>query len=106
MRIIMEIDPIPYSNRELDMKFTDIMDTLNRIETQTTATNGKVAKVTVWKEQATGAGWAFGACLTVIIVPIAGLVLYNQFTEPIRIQQAVKDSVSSYFNQYDIRIQP
>ena len=36
-----------YSNRELDEKFDRIKAQLDRIETQTTATNGKVRKITI-----------------------------------------------------------
>lgn len=35
----------PYQNREIDEKFTDIKDTLLRIEAQTTKTNGRVNKL-------------------------------------------------------------
>lgn len=35
----------PYANREIDEKFTDIKDTLLRIEAQTTKTNGRVNKL-------------------------------------------------------------
>lgn len=97
---------IPYSNRELDEKFTDIMDSLGRIEIQTTTTNGKVAKISIWKEQTTGRLQAFGLCLMVIIVPLAGWVLYNQSTEPDRIQKATKEAVSAYFQDYNVRVTP
>ena len=35
----------PYQNREIDEKFTDIKETLIRIEKQTTKTNGRVTKL-------------------------------------------------------------
>lgn len=34
-----------YQNREIDEKFRDIKETLGRIETQTTRTNGRVTKI-------------------------------------------------------------
>ena len=34
-----------YTNRELDSKFTTIVDTLSRIETQVLKTNGRVNKL-------------------------------------------------------------
>jgi hypothetical protein len=39
-----------YTNRELDRMFKDIMDTLYRIEEQTTKTNGRVTRLEFWKE--------------------------------------------------------
>ena len=35
----------PYANREIDEKFKDIMDSLGRIEVQTTQHNGRLTKV-------------------------------------------------------------
>lgn len=35
----------PYQNREIDEKFTDIKDTLGRIEEQTSKTNGRVTRL-------------------------------------------------------------
>lgn len=41
---------VDYTNRELDSKFNLIMETLHRIEAQTTKTNGRVSKLEIWKE--------------------------------------------------------
>lgn len=46
-----------YSNRELDHFFTDVRGTLNRIEEQTTKTNGRVdslekTRIQVWSSMA------------------------------------------------------
>ncbi len=60
----------PYKNREIDEKFNDIKDSLNRIETQTMKTNGSVAKVTGefnrWKYIVIG----FCSCMTVVMLPL------------------------------------
>lgn len=37
-----------YSNREIDVFFKDIKDSLFRIETQTTKTNGRVTALEKW----------------------------------------------------------
>lgn len=37
----------PYKNREIDEMFRDIDEKLDRIEAQTTATNGKVKKMII-----------------------------------------------------------
>ena len=39
---------IDYSKRELDEKFTDIKESLNRIEAQTTRHNGRLSKAEKW----------------------------------------------------------
>ncbi len=69
---------------------------------ETQATNGKVARIIIWKEQMIGRMQSFGLCLVLIIIPLAGWVLYNQVTEPERI----KDAVSTYFSQYNVQIKP
>ena len=38
---------VPYQNREIDEMFKDIKEKLDRIEIQTTATNGKVRKIII-----------------------------------------------------------
>ena len=61
----------PYQNREIDEKFGDIKDALYRIEQQTIKTNGRVGKLERWQAYVLG----FCACLTVLIVPIAIVVI-------------------------------
>lgn len=39
-----------YSNRELDFKFEQIMEVLQRIENQVIKTNGRVSALELWKE--------------------------------------------------------
>jgi hypothetical protein len=39
-----------YTNRELDSKFEQIMIILQRIEDQTTKTNGRVTRLEFWRE--------------------------------------------------------
>lgn len=56
----------PYQKREIDEKFTDIKDSLNRIEVQTTKTNGKVLALQKWQSFIQGGL----AILALIIVPI------------------------------------
>lgn len=56
-----------YSNREIDRMFKDIMDTLERIETQTTRTNGRVSALEGQRN------WAAGAAA--VVVPIIGVAL-------------------------------
>ena len=38
----------PYENREIDHMFNDIKETLERIEEQTTRTNGRVTSLEKW----------------------------------------------------------
>lgn len=94
----------PYSNREIDEWRDDTSQSLDRIEKKVDFTNGKVAALIQWKERATGAGWAFGTCLLLIILPLAGWVLYNQATEGNRVNYVVKSAVNEYFSQYDVKV--
>lgn len=65
---------IPYSNRELDEKFIDIKEQLNRIEAQTTATNGKVRNLQMWRAYTLG----FCAAVSLLLLPVL-LMLVNKF---------------------------
>ncbi len=51
----------PYRNREIDEKFKDIMDSLGRIEIQTTRHNGRLTRL----EKIT---WVVGTAITVLAV--------------------------------------
>lgn len=55
-----------YSKREIDEKFTDIIKSLDRIEIQTTKTNGKVLGLQKWQSFIQGGL----AILALIVVPI------------------------------------
>lgn len=98
----MDIDP--YTNRELDEWRNEVKISLEAIRVQTTKTNGSVADIKIWKEQMTGAAKAYGFCLVLVILPLAAWVLYNQVTEPERLNQAVKSVVTDYFAQYNVQI--
>lgn len=93
---------IKMSDTDIQLGFKGVTDTLDRLEekidksnTKLDYTNGKVGAVVAWQQRAIGAMWAFGVCLVVIVIPIAGWALYNQVTEPERLHQAVSD----YFTQ-------
>lgn len=44
-----------YSKREIDEKFTDIKESLNRIEVQTTKHNGRLTRIEKWQYTVIGA---------------------------------------------------
>lgn len=69
--------PEPYSNRELDEKFADIKDSLNRIEEQTKKTNGSVANLKMWKAYTTGAIAVIMFLLTVVLLPLGFAIIQN-----------------------------
>lgn len=58
---------IQYSNRELDAHFKEIKATLERIEAQTTRTNGRVSSLEMWRSYVVGGL----AIISAIILPIA-----------------------------------
>ena len=60
-----------YSVREIDAKLAVISDTLERIEAQTTKTNGRVASLEGWQNGIKGGL----AILALIVVPIGIYVL-------------------------------
>lgn len=62
-----------YSKRELDEKFTDIKDSLDRIEAQTIRTNGSVAKAFQEINSLKNYRWflmGMGAVIVVLLIPV------------------------------------
>jgi hypothetical protein len=81
----------PYTNREIDQQHKDVMDTLARIEVQTTKTNGSVAKafieISKLKSWQTGVIMC-GGLFILIILPLCVYIYTNQvsqFNEQIKI---------------------
>ena len=68
----------PYKNREIDEKFEDIKGSLDRIESQTTKTNGRVGTLEEragrqerWQAYVIG----FCTCITIILLPVVFLIV-------------------------------
>jgi len=55
------MDQSPYSNREIDFHFSEIKETLFRIENQTIKTNGRVSALEKWRWLITGGLIILGA---------------------------------------------
>lgn len=68
------MDHQPYSNREIDEFLHDLRGSLQRIENQTTLTNGRVRRLESWRWFMAGGL----AILTVLGVPVL-LVLLDHF---------------------------
>ena len=77
-------DDAPYAKRELDEKFSNLMEhmtsfeaetgaSLRRIENQTVKTNGHVADLIRWKWILTG----FSACFAFILLPLIWSLIQN-----------------------------
>ena len=60
-----------YMNREIDERFSDIFEQLDRIEVQVTRTNGRVTILERWQSYVVG----FCACLGILLLPILFKVL-------------------------------
>lgn len=59
-----------YSNREIDAMFHGVHEKLDAILSQTSKTNGAVAKLKLWQSRTIGA-------ITVIIVLVVPLTVYS-----------------------------
>lgn len=83
---------VMYSKRELDSKFSEIIETLGRIEAQTTKHNGRLKK----GEE----NWAFtkGALsiLTLLVLPILAWAIYVLVNIDTRIHEAIIDAATDY----------
>lgn len=92
-----------YSKRELDsfMKAQgeahgEIIGQLNKILEQTTAHNGRMTKLELWKATATGAYWASSIFMAVIVIPILSWAVWTLVHLPETIQQSVDEAITSY----------
>ena len=64
-----------YSNREIKAFFNEIKDTLERIETQTTKTNGRVNKLENWRSYLLGGIAIISSIVVVIVIPLLDVLL-------------------------------
>lgn len=78
----------PFKNREITQMFDEVTETLKRIETQTTNTNGKVAEIQKWRERVNG-----GVLVAVFVLPtfftVIGWMAYQITTFDKQIQEAL-----------------
>ena len=76
---------VEYSNRELDSKFTNLLehmkgfekdtsDSLDRILVQTTRTNGRVSSLERWQSYVIG----FCAAVSILLLPVVFIALKEQ----------------------------
>ena len=64
-----------YSNREIKAFFNEIKDTLERIETQTTKTNGRVNKLENWRSYLLGGIAIISSIVVVIVIPLLDVLI-------------------------------
>jgi len=83
---------MPYTNRELREKWHDLYGTLQRIEIQTTATNGRVDALERWKYLGMGAT----SVLSFLVVPILVWALSILVNMDSRIQLSIDRALSTY----------
>ncbi len=62
---------LPYSNRELDHRFTEVSGKLDLIIQQTTKTNGRVSSLERWQSYVLG----FCAAVATLLIPIFFMLL-------------------------------
>jgi len=74
---------------------------LDRIETQTTKTNGAVADINKWRERINGGAIASGVFMTVIVIPILCWAIYVL----VNIQQTIHQSIDEALAAYEIEKQ-
>lgn len=91
-----------YQNREIDEMFKDVKATLDRIETQTTKTNGRVNTLEKWQYYVKG-----GLGIVVLLmVPIAIYFINQTISSASRhseIQAAVEDGIQQALSHQEIK---
>jgi hypothetical protein len=66
---------VPYQNREIKEMFGDVKDSLLRIETQTSKTNGRVTKLEKWQNWVLGFCAAISIILISVVIPLAFVIV-------------------------------
>lgn len=82
----------PYSPREIREKWSDIANSLSRIEVQTTTTNGRVSKLEKWQSFISGGM----TVIVIIVVPLLGWALYVLANIQGQVHNAVDEALSAY----------
>lgn len=91
----------PYSNREVDEKFDDILGLLSRIETQTSKTNGRVTTLEFKRERQAGFNQAIaisGSLAFTVLIALWGWTLFQVSNINGQVQSAVS-------HEFDSRVQ-
>lgn len=68
----------PYSNREIEEKWSDIANALSRIEIQTTLTNGRVRKLERWQS------YVLGFCAGVSFLLVSAHIPFKEIVDSIK----------------------
>ena len=86
----------PFSNREIKEMFGDLCSKLDRIETQTNRTNGRVSNLEIWRGGIVGGI----SVLVVIVVPLLAWALYTLSN----IQDGTQRAVDAALSAYEIKV--
>lgn len=89
---------LPYTNREQREWRHDTANSLQRIELQTTKTNGSVADLNRWRERMNGGAMVAGVFMTIVVMPILCWAIYVLVNLP----HTIDDSVQKALQAYDI----
>lgn len=81
-----------YSNREIDAHFSDIKETLARIETQTTKTNGRVTSLE--ESRSSFRGWVAGFTISSFLIIALVTYIFNLKLDSIQAKQATSDIIN------------
>jgi uncharacterized membrane protein (DUF106 family) len=87
----------PFTNREITEKWNDLSETLERIESQTAKTNGRVSALEKWMYVAIGGM----SVISVVLVPLFGWMLKSVANTDDKIQQAVQETLQAYDITYE-----
>lgn len=89
--------PEKFTNRELGMILAEFKetthDTLTRIETQVTSTNGRVKRLELWRMFLVGA-WT----VVTLMLPLMGYLIIQQFHN---LNQSIDGRITTAIERYD-----
>lgn len=92
------------TNQDLMHFITDIRDDISdmkenvlpEISERVRVTNGSVAKINLWRERMTGAGWAFSLCIAFIVIPLLTWAFISISKIPDKINEGIRTALLPY----------
>jgi hypothetical protein len=96
------MDEAPYSKRELDKFFTDLRDSLSRIEqnqSNTQLQNERIERKLSWAQ---GVGTAISVVLTLIVIPAVAWLFIQVYTLQSTFDRRVNTAITNQLTDYSL----
>lgn len=87
------------TNKDLHHLISDIQEKVTGVRVEFGKLNGSVKDISKWKERITGAGWAVGITMTVLVIPLFTWAFITISNIPENIDKSVEQAFDSRVNK-------